>query len=65
MDTNRSTRLFNPNKHPFGAGFLSIGDIGGLSGKYRRYLHSNAASDMRKDWQMVGYDIKKAFYGAK
>jgi hypothetical protein len=62
---NHSTHLFNPSKHPFWDGFSSIGSISGLSSKYRRYLRGNAVSDMLRDWQMVGYDLKDAFHGAK
>jgi hypothetical protein len=57
---NYSTILFQPSKHPFFDGVASLGNIrGGLSVKYRRYLMGNTASDMRRDWQMVGNEMRK------
>lgn len=58
---NYSTTLFQPSKHPFYDGVASLGNIrGGLPVKYRRYLMGNTASDMRRDWQMVGNEIRRA-----
>ena len=43
----------------FWEGLLSLGSLGGDNGLFNGYLKGNNASDLRKDWEAIGNDMRK------
>lgn len=40
-------------------GLRSLGSLGGDNGLFNEYLRGNDVSDMRKDWEAIGNDMRK------
>lgn len=40
-------------------GLLSLGSLGGDNSLFDDYLKGNNASDLRKDWETIGNDMRK------
>lgn len=40
-------------------GLLSLGSLGGDSSLFDDYLKGDNASDLRKDWETIGNDMRK------
>ena len=43
----------------FFEGLLSLGSLGGDNSLFNDYLKGNNASDLRKDWETIGRDMRK------
>lgn len=61
----QKTRLFSsvmirPSRHPFQKGFASLGNISGHDRFFDSYLRRSNADDLRRDWQIVGEDLREA-----
>ena len=41
-------------------GLLSLGSLGGDNSLFNDYLKGDNASDLRKDWETIGNDMRKA-----
>ena len=46
-------------RHPFIEGLRSLGSLGGDNSLFNDYLKGNNVSDLRKDWEAVGSDMRK------
>lgn len=46
-------------RHPFIEGLRSLGSLGGDNSLFNDYLKGNNVSDLRKDWETVGSDMRK------
>lgn len=44
---------------PFVAGLRSLGSLGGDNGLFKEYLGGNDMSALRKDWEVIGSDMRK------
>ena len=40
-------------------GLLSLGSLGGDNSLFNDYLKGDNASDLRKDWETIGNDMRK------
>lgn len=40
-------------------GLLSLGNLGGDNSLFNDYLKGDNASDLRKDWEAIGNDMRK------
>jgi len=40
-------------------GLISLGRLGGDNGLFNDYLKGDNASDLRKDWETIGNDMRK------
>ena len=40
-------------------GLLSLGSLGGDNSLFNDYLKGDNASDLRKDWEAIGNDMRK------
>lgn len=40
-------------------GLISLGRLGGDNSLFNDYLKGNNASDLRKDWEAIGNDMRK------
>lgn len=40
-------------------GLLSLGSLGGDNSLFNDYLRGDNASDLRKDWETIGNDMRK------
>ena len=40
-------------------GLISLGRLGGDNGLFNDYLKGDNASDLRKDWEAIGNDMRK------
>lgn len=47
-------------KRAFFRGVASLGNISGNTSFLREYMKGSVGSDLRKDWESVGYDLYKA-----
>ena len=58
----RSRRALNSmtvTRRPFIEGLRSLGSLGGDNSLLNDYLKGNNVSDLRKDWETVGSDMRK------
>ena len=58
----RSRRALNSmtvTRRPFIEGLRSLGCLGGDNSLFNDYLKGNNVSDLRKDWETVGSDMRK------
>lgn len=58
----RSRRALNSmtvTRRPFIEGLRSLGSLGGDNSLFNDYLKGNNVSDLRKDWETVGSDMRK------
>lgn len=58
----RSRRVLNSmtvTRRPFIEGLRSLGSLGGDNSLFNDYLKGNNVSDLRKDWETVGSDMRK------
>ena len=46
-------------RHPLAEGLRSLGSLGGDNSLFNDYLKGNNVSDLRKDWEAVGSDMRK------
>lgn len=46
-------------RHPLAEGLRSLGSLGGDNSLFNDYLKGNHVSDLRKDWEAVGSDMRK------
>lgn len=46
-------------RHPLAEGLSSLGSLGGDNSLFNDYLKGNNVSDLRKDWEAVGSDMRK------
>lgn len=57
----RPTRSMSIPRHPFLDGLCSLGSLGGDNSLFNDYLKGNNASDLRRDWETIGSDMRKVF----
>ena len=48
-------------RHPFIEGLRSLGSLGGDNSLFNDYLRGDNASDLRRDWETIGSDMRKVF----
>lgn len=48
-------------RHPFIEGLRSLGSLGGDNSLFNDYLRGNDASDLKRDWEIIGSDMRKVF----
>ena len=48
-------------RHPFFEGLRSLGSLGGDNSLFNDYLKGNDMSDLRRDWETIGSDMRKVF----
>ena len=48
-------------RHPFIEGLRSLGSLGGDNSLFNDYLRGDNASDLRRDWEAIGSDMRKVF----
>lgn len=61
----RALRSMTIARHPLAEGLRSLGSLGGDNSLFNDYLKGNNVSDLRKDWEAVGSDMRKVFRSRK
>ena len=58
---HRAIRSIAIARHPFFEGLRSLGSLGGDNSLFNEYLKGNDMSDLRRDWETIGSDMRKVF----
>lgn len=58
----RTSRSMSLPRHPFLEGVASLGRLGGDNSLFNDYLMGDNLSDLRRDWQTIGSDMRKVFH---
>lgn len=53
-------RRISAPRHPAVWGVGSLGNISGKYVSFRRYMQGNNADDLKRDWQIIGQDMRIA-----
>lgn len=57
--SRRALSSMTVTRRPFIEGLRSLGGLGGDNSLFNDYLKGNNVSDLRKDWETVGSDMRK------
>ena len=61
FNRRRAVRSMTESRHPFFEGLRSLGSLGGDNSLFNDYLRGANASDLRRDWETIGSDMRKVF----
>lgn len=61
IERRRTSRSMSLPRNPFLDGVASLGCLGGDNSLFNDYLKGDNLSDLRKDWQTIGSDMRKTF----
>ncbi len=62
IEGRRTSRSMSLPRHPFIEGLVSLGSLGGDNSLFNDYLKGDNMSDLSRDWQTIGSDMRKVFY---
>lgn len=58
---HRTIRSMSMSRHPFFEGLRSLGSLGGDNSLFNDYLRGDNVSDLKRDWETIGSDMRKVF----